>query len=38
MDVPGWIGHDDMELSKYAVVEFAQVTVNPLGRKLHTFK
>lgn len=34
MDVPWWVGHDDLELSKNRVVKVKNIAVDPLRRKL----
>lgn len=34
MDIPRRVGHDNVEFTQRGIVESAQVTVNPLRRKL----
>ena len=34
MDVPWWIGHNDMEFTKRRVVKGTEIAVDPLWRKL----
>ena len=34
VDVPWWVGHNDMELAQYGVVEPAQIAVDPLWGEL----
>ena len=34
MDVPWWIGHDDMEFTKRRIVKGTEIAVDPLWRKL----
>jgi len=34
MDVPWWVGHDNVKFTQHRIVESAQITVDPLRGKL----